>query len=98
MHFRVSFENLLNRVDIKQLYGRVNRSLTISLDERVNSILISDVFQMVIMFAGLLAVVIQGWRKLGGFKNIMEIAGREGRLEFLKYITNGPQFSDPFLK
>lgn len=43
----------------------------------------TDVFQIFIMFAGMLAVVIRGLIEVGGFENVWAAASRSGRVEFL---------------
>lgn len=46
----------------------------------------TDVFQVCIMVAGLLAVIIQGSIKLGGLREAWKIAESRDRIDFWKYV------------
>ena len=50
----------------------------------MKAVLWTDVFQMCVMMAGFLAVIIQGSILLGGFKKAWEIADNGGRIDFQK--------------
>ncbi|XP_021951662.1 sodium-coupled monocarboxylate transporter 1 [Folsomia candida] len=45
----------------------------------------TDVFQMVIMLAGMFAIVIVGIMQVGGLSKVFQIAGDHGRIQFLKF-------------
>ncbi|XP_072046244.1 uncharacterized protein [Amphiura filiformis] len=48
----------------------------------MKAVLWTDVFQVCIMFAGFLAVIIEGNRRLGGMKNMWKICEEGGRIDF----------------
>ena len=50
----------------------------------MKAVMWTDVFQIGMMFAGLLAVLIQGSIEFGGFANIAKINYDGKRIEFLK--------------
>lgn len=45
----------------------------------------TDTFQVVMMFAGMVAVVAKGTVDAGGFGNVWQKAEESGRIEFFKY-------------
>lgn len=51
----------------------------------MKAVMWTDVFQIFVMFAGMLAVVIRGLIEMGGFSNVWAAAERGRRIEFLKY-------------
>nr|XP_002734548.2 PREDICTED: sodium-coupled monocarboxylate transporter 1-like [Saccoglossus kowalevskii] len=51
----------------------------------MKAVIWTDVFQISIMFAGLLAVIIQGSIQLGGFSEIWQINKQGGRIEFFNF-------------
>ena len=48
----------------------------------MKAVLWTDVFQVCIMFAGFLAVIIEGCRRLGGMKAMWKICEEGGRIDF----------------
>ena len=52
----------------------------------MKAVMWTDVFQVVMMIAGLIAVVIKGSIDQGGFHNVWEIARQGDRVEFFKYV------------
>uniref|UniRef100_T1IVP0 Sodium-dependent multivitamin transporter n=1 Tax=Strigamia maritima TaxID=126957 RepID=T1IVP0_STRMM len=54
----------------------------------MKAVMWTDVVQIMVMFAAMLAVIIQGLLLLGGFRNVLDIAGRGGRLDTFNFDTN----------
>ena len=54
----------------------------LSLQGGMKAVMWTDVFQVTMMMAGLLAVIIQGSIDNGGFINIWQIAKEGGRIQF----------------
>ena len=52
----------------------------------MKAVLWTDVFQICMMFAGLIAVLIRGSMDFDGFSNIWKIVDEGERIEFFKYI------------
>ncbi len=52
----------------------------------MKAVMWTDVFQISIMFGGMIAVVVIGTQKVGGWGAVWEAAGRGERLEFLTYV------------
>ena len=50
----------------------------------MKAVLWTDVFQIGMMFAGLIAVLIRGSMDFGGFSNIWDIVDKGQRIEFFK--------------
>lgn len=46
----------------------------------------TDTFQVIIMFAAMLVVILKGAHDVGGHGEVWNIASRGGRIEFLKYV------------
>ena len=46
----------------------------------------TDVFQLIIMLSGLLAVVAKGSMELGGFSNVIKIAREGERLNLFEFV------------
>lgn len=51
----------------------------------MKAVLITDVFQSLLMFAAIYCVIVKGVIDAGGFSNIWEIANQGGRIEFLNW-------------
>ena len=51
----------------------------------MKAVMWTDVFQICMMFAGLLAVLIKGSMDFNGFANIWKFAEEGERIEFIKY-------------
>ena len=54
-----------------------------SLQGGMKAVMWTDVFQICIMFAGLIAVLIKGSQELGGFGNVWKYLDEGERVEFL---------------
>ena len=52
----------------------------------MKAVMWTDVFQIIIMFAGLFAILIKGSSELGGFGNVWEYLEDGDRVQFLKYV------------
>lgn len=52
----------------------------------MKAILITDVFQTLLMFASVFTIVIYGSINIGGLDKVWQIAEEGGRIDFLKYI------------
>ena len=50
----------------------------------MKAVLYTDVFQVCVMVAGFLAVIIEGCRRVGGVKEMWRIADEGGRIDFWK--------------
>lgn len=50
----------------------------------IKAVVWTDVFQVVMIFVGMSAIVAKGISKAGGLFSAFEIAGNSGRLELLK--------------
>ena len=50
----------------------------------LRAVLWTDVFQVFVMFAGIIAIVAQGVYNVGGFGNVWAIAQERKRIQFLK--------------
>ena len=48
----------------------------------------TDVFQSVIMLAGLIVVAVTGSMEVGGLKKVWEINQNHGRINFFEYVLN----------
>ncbi|XP_033644557.1 sodium-coupled monocarboxylate transporter 1-like [Asterias rubens] len=62
----------------------------------MKAVLWTDVFQMCVMMAGFLAVIIQGSILLGGFKKAWEIADNGGRIDFQNMFSPDPTIRHTF--
>ena len=45
----------------------------------------NDVFQAIVMLAGLVAIIVVGSNKVGGFANVWDIMEKGQRLKFMRY-------------
>jgi sodium-coupled monocarboxylate transporter 8/12 len=54
----------------------------------MKAVMWTDVFQITLMFAGLIAILIQGSIDQGGFGNVWKILDESGRVEFFKWDPN----------
>lgn len=52
----------------------------------MKAVIWNDVFQALVMLGGLLAVLIVGVRKVGGFGEVWDRLDRGGRLNFIEYV------------
>jgi Na+/proline symporter len=52
----------------------------------MKAVLITDSFQVIIMFAGLLAILIKGSIEVGGFSEAWSRAYDSGRVKFDEYV------------
>jgi len=50
----------------------------------MKAVMYTDLLQIIIMFAGIIAVVIKGSMDVGGFSEVWRIAGEGDRLELFK--------------
>lgn len=44
----------------------------------------TDTFQTFVVMAGLIAIIVQGSKDLGGFEEVWNIANKGGRIQFLE--------------
>ncbi|TRY75595.1 hypothetical protein TCAL_00525 [Tigriopus californicus] len=51
----------------------------------MKAIVWTDVFQIFIMFGGILAILIRGLERTGGFSNVWDTAEKSGRIEFFNF-------------
>lgn len=52
----------------------------------MKAVMWTDSFQIITMFAGLIAILVRGSLDFGGFSNIWKINERGGRVEFSKLV------------
>lgn len=54
----------------------------------LRAVLLTDVFQSILMFAAVFTVIISGVISAGGFGEIFKVASEGGRLELWKFVVN----------
>lgn len=54
----------------------------------LRAVVLTDVFQSLLMFAAVFTVIISGLFKAGGFSEIFRVASEGGRLELWKYVSD----------
>ena len=60
----------------------------------MKAVMWTDVFQIVIMIVGLIAVIVRGVVINGGVWNVWEQAQKGGRIHFLEYVSRGTRVKE----
>ena len=58
----------------------------------MRAVMWTDVFQVVVMVAGIVAVLVKGSVAVGGLSNVFEIAREGGRMHMFKYFKSFPYY------
>lgn len=66
---------------------QINERFHVYMQGGLKAVIWTDVFQSVVMLAGLITVAVTGSLEVGGIKKVWEINQRYGRINFFEYVA-----------